>query len=105
MVDFQSKPCYDGYIKGQGCFLNNTKGDTMTKYRVPVCITFTGTVDVEADDPETAQEIVRRNFRAMIGTCCGNNLSEIVDWDIGLHCDDVEVMDDPEEIEEEIEEE
>ena len=72
----------------------------MTKYRVPVCITFTGTVDVEADDPTNADEIVAGNFRAMIGTCGNNGRDEIVDWDIGLHCDDVEVMDDPEEIEE-----
>ena len=69
------------------------------KYRVPINIIFTGVVIVDAKDEDSAEEIATSNFRAMIGTCSGNGRSEILDWDVGLHCDDVELLDSAEEVE------
>ena len=60
----------------------------MNKYRVPVKLIFTGTVDVIAEDDGEAEDIALNNVG---GILChvGNNCRDdvITDWDISIHSD------------------
>lgn len=77
----------------------------MNKYRVPVKLIFTGTVDVIAEDEETAKELVLDNCGGILDHVGNNCRDEITDWDISIHSD-TELNEDEEVelIEEDIEE-
>lgn len=57
----------------------------MNEYEIEVKLSFTGSVTVEASSKHDALQIVRDNFRAMIGNCEDNGCDAIVDWDIDPH--------------------
>lgn len=60
----------------------------MNKYRVPVKLIFTGTVDVIAEDDGEAEDIALGNIGGILDHV-GNNLRDdvITDWDISIHSD------------------
>lgn len=60
----------------------------MNKYRVPVKLIFTGTVDVIAEDDGEAEDIALANFGGILDHA-ENNLRDdvITDWDIRIHSD------------------
>lgn len=60
----------------------------MNKYRVPVKLIFTGTVDVIAEDDGEAEDIALRNVGGILDHV-GNNCRDdvITDWDIRIHSD------------------
>lgn len=77
----------------------------MNKYRVPVKLIFTGTVDVIAEDDEEAESIALSNVGGIFDHAENNCRDDITDWDISIHSDTE--RDDDEEIklvEEDIEE-
>lgn len=55
-------------------------------FRVPLTVSFNGTVDVNAPDEETAQEIACKYFWAYLGDA-GANSDRIVDWQFDLYAD------------------
>ena len=60
----------------------------MNKYRVPVKLIFTGTVDVIAEDDGEAEDIALDNIGGILNHV-GNNCRDdvITDWDISIHSD------------------
>lgn len=60
----------------------------MNKYRVPVKLIFTGTVDVLAEDDGDAEDIALGNISGILDHV-GNNCRDdvITDWDINIHGD------------------
>ena len=60
----------------------------MNKYRVPVKLIFTGTVDVIAEDDGEAEDIALSNVGGILDHV-GNNCRDdvITDWDIYIHSD------------------
>lgn len=60
----------------------------MNKYRVPVKLIFTGTVDVIAEDDVYAEHIALGNVGGILDHV-GNNCRDdiITDWDIRIHSD------------------
>ena len=72
----------------------------MNKYRVPVKLIFTGTVDVIAEDDGEAEDIALGNIGGILDHVGNNCRDEITDWDMSIHSDIEEV----ELIEEDIEE-
>lgn len=69
----------------------------MNKYRVPVKLIFTGTVDVIAEDDEEAESIALSNVGGILDHAENNCRDDITDWDINIHSDTE--RDDDEEIE------
>ena len=69
----------------------------MTKYRVPVKLIFTGTVDVIAEDDVCAEHIALDNFGGILDHAENNLRDEITDWDISIHSDTE--LDEDEEVE------
>lgn len=59
----------------------------MNKYSVPVKLIFTGTVDVIAEDEETAKELVLNNCGGILDHAENNLCDKITDWDISIHSD------------------
>lgn len=59
----------------------------MNKYRVPVRLVFTGTVDVIAEDDGEAEDIVLDNFGGILDHAENNLRDEITDWDMSIHSD------------------
>ena len=59
----------------------------MNKYRVPVKLIFTGTVDVIAEDDGEAEDIALGNFGGILGHAENNCCDEITDWDMSIHSD------------------
>ena len=59
----------------------------MNKYRVPVKLIFTGTVDVIAEDDGEAEDIALANFGGILDHAENNLRDEITDWDISIHSD------------------
>jgi len=59
----------------------------MNKYKVPVKLIFTGTVDVLAEDEEKAKNIVSTNFSGMLAYAENNCCDSIEEWDIDIHGD------------------
>ena len=59
----------------------------MNKYRVPVKLIFTGTVDVIAEDDVYAKHIALDNFGGILDHAENNLRDEITDWDISIHSD------------------
>ena len=60
----------------------------MNKYRVPVKLIFTGTVDVIAEDDGEAEDIALNNVGGIlyhVGNNCRDDV--ITDWDISIHSD------------------
>lgn len=57
------------------------------KYKVPVKLIFTGTVDVLAEDEEEAKDIVMDNFGGILNLAENNCCDDIKDWDMDLHSD------------------
>lgn len=79
----------------------------MNKYRVPVKLIFTGTVDVIAEDDGEAEDIALGNVGGILDHV-GNNCRDdvITDWDISIHSDTERDEDEEVElIEEDIEDE
>ena len=70
----------------------------MNKYRVPVKLIFTGTVDVIAEDDGEAEDIALDNFGGILDHAENNLRDEITDQDINIHSD-IE-CDEDEEVEE-----
>ena len=59
----------------------------MNKYRVPVKLIFTGTVDVIAEDDAYAEHIALDNFGGILDHAENNLRDEITDQDINIHSD------------------
>jgi len=59
----------------------------MNKYRVPVKLIFTGTVDVIAEDDSKAEDIVLDNFGGILDHAENNLRDEITDWNMSIHSD------------------
>lgn len=59
----------------------------MNKYRVPVKLIFTGTVDVIAEDDGEAEDIALGNIGGILDHVGNNCCDEITDWDINIHSD------------------
>lgn len=59
----------------------------MNKYRVPVKLIFTGTVDVIAEDDGEAEDIALGNIGGILDHAENNLCDEITDWDINIHSD------------------
>lgn len=63
----------------------------MKKFRVRVEYTFTGYVDVNAENGERAKDIVRNDFGMVAGNISTSNISEcatdegVIDWVVGTH--------------------
>ena len=58
----------------------------MNKYRVPVKLIFTGTVDVLAEDDGEAEDIVLGNFGGIFGHAENNYRDDvIIDWNMDIH--------------------
>ena len=69
----------------------------MNKYRVPVKLIFTGTVDVIAEDDGEAEDIALANFGGILDHAENNCRDDIIDWDISIHSDTE--LDEDEEVE------
>ena len=59
----------------------------MNKYRVPVKLIFTGTVNVIAEDDGEAEDIALANFGGILDHAENNCRDDIIDWDISIHSD------------------
>ena len=59
----------------------------MNKYRVPVKLIFTGTVDVIAEDDGEAEDIALGNIGGILDHVGNNCRDEITDWDMSIHSD------------------
>ena len=59
----------------------------MNKYRVPIKLIFTGTVDVIAEDDGEAEDIALGNIGGILDHVGNNCRDEITDWDINIHSD------------------
>lgn len=59
----------------------------MNKYRVPVKLIFTGTVDVIAEDEGDAEYIALDNFGGILDHAEDNCCDKIDGWDIYTHSD------------------
>lgn len=59
----------------------------MNKYRVPVKLIFTGTVDVIAEDEVDAEDIALNNFGGILDYAEDNCCDKIDGWDIYTHSD------------------
>ena len=59
----------------------------MNKYRVPVKLIFTGTVDVIAEDDEEAESIALSNVGGILDHVGNNCRDDNTDWDISIHSD------------------
>lgn len=59
----------------------------MNKYRVPVKLVFTGTVDVLAEDDGEAEDIALGNVGGILNHVSNNLCNKITDWDISIHSD------------------
>lgn len=60
----------------------------MNKYRVPVKLIFTGTVDVLAEDEKEAEDIALDNIGGILDHVENNCRDDIItDWDISIHSD------------------
>lgn len=59
----------------------------MNKYRVPVKLIFTGTVDVIAEDDGEAESIALSNVGGILDHVGNNCRDDITDWDISIHSD------------------
>ena len=78
----------------------------MNKYRVPVKLIFTGTVDVIAEDDEEAKSIALSNVGGIFDYAENNCRDDITDWDMSIHSDtELDEDEEVELIEEDIEEE
>lgn len=77
----------------------------MNKYRVPVKLIFTGTVDVIAEDDGEAEGIALGNIGGILDHVGNNCRDDITDWDISIHSDtELDEDEEVELIEEDIEE-
>lgn len=60
----------------------------MNKYRVPVKLIFTGTVDVIAEDDGEAEDIALGNIGGILDHVGDNGRDDVItDWDISIHSD------------------
>lgn len=57
----------------------------MSSYKLDVKLSFTGSIEVEADSKYEARRIVQDNFRALLDKCETNNCTAIIDWDVDKH--------------------
>ena len=62
--------------------MNKTK-----EYKIDVSFISNGTVTVKAKNKKEAKEIVQENLWATLEHVGINDDTNIVDWDISLHCD------------------
>ena len=78
----------------------------MTKYRVPLKITFDGFAIVEASDELDAENVAVYNVRGSLGNTTDNVCDRVIDYEFDLH-GETELSDNEsiEEIEEDEEEE
>lgn len=54
----------------------------MTKYRVPIIMTFNGAVEVEAEDESQAEEIVCGQVCASLGDVYSHGHPSILNWSV-----------------------
>ena len=59
----------------------------MNKYKVPVKLIFTGTVNVLAEDDGDAEDIALGNIHGILNHVSNNHCDKITDWDINIHSD------------------
>lgn len=57
----------------------------MSKFRVPLIITFDGAAEIEARNEEEAEQIAMMNIRAGLGDVSTGDHDKILDYDFDLH--------------------
>jgi hypothetical protein len=68
-----------------------TEDQKIKTFEVPVRIVFTGTVKVHAPNSANIRSNIQKDFWATIGNLGANGYDHVFDWDIGTHCERIEV--------------
>lgn len=64
----------------------------MKEFELEVELRFRGRVFVNAENEKDAMELVKYNFRGMLGHCENNQTDFVFDWDFPRHSEETKVI-------------